>query len=93
VPAARLATTAFLGDWNVTVPTNVAFGSAAPGVALVRVTLSDEKTVTARPVRVGNEDLFAVASGENESVMRWTAYDASGRQVGAGPVPPGSLPS
>jgi hypothetical protein len=93
VPAARLATTAFLGQWVSAMPDTVTFGSAAPGVALVRVTLSDETTATVRPVRVGNEDLFAVPSGGNEVVMGWTAYDASGKQVGAGTVPLGSLPS
>jgi hypothetical protein len=93
VPAARLATTAFLGQWVSAMPNTVTFGSAAPGVALVRVTLSDETTATVRPVRVGNEDLFAVPSGGNEVVMGWTAYDASGKQVGAGTVPLGSLPS
>lgn len=93
VPIARLATTAVLGDWNVTAPDSLVFGSAAPGVALVRVTFHGGATVTARPVRVGNEDLFAVAIAGYGEVVRWTAYDASGKQVGTGTVPPGSLPA
>jgi hypothetical protein len=63
-----------------------AFGSAAPGVASLRVTLSNGKTVTARPVGVGNEDLFAFPTGQGVSPTGWTAYNASGHQVGPGPV-------
>jgi hypothetical protein len=91
VPAARLAATAFLGNWYTGAET-VAFGSAAPGVTRLRVALFDGQTMTVRPVRVGNEDLFAFANGEN-GVQGWTAYDAAGKQVGAGTVAPGSLPS
>jgi hypothetical protein len=60
------------------------FGSAAPGVASVRVSLSNGQTVTARPVGVGNEDLFAFVIGRSVTPIHWTAYDASGRQVGSG---------
>jgi hypothetical protein len=58
-------------------------------VASVRVILSDGKTVTARPVRVGNEDLFAFPTGKGVTPTGWTAYDASGRKAGAGPAPAG----
>jgi hypothetical protein len=84
VPA-DLYTTAILG-WGTVSPVERGFGSAAPGVAALRVTLSDGKTVTARPVIVGNEDLFAFPTGNGVSPTAWAAYNASGRQVGTGSV-------
>ena len=80
-----LNTTTILG-WGSASPAELAFGSAAPGVASLRVTLSNGKTVTARPVGVGNEDLFAFPTGQGVSPTRWTAYNASGHQVGASAV-------
>ena len=59
-------------------------GSAAPGVALVKVTFSDKTTVTARPVTVGNERMFAFWESGKASPTGWTGYDASGNQVGSG---------
>jgi hypothetical protein len=88
VPAERLVTTAIIGGWGTGRP-GPAFGSAAPGVALVRVTLSNGKTASVKPAGVGNEDVFAFATGKGVSPLRWTAYDASGHQVAAGPVKPG----
>jgi hypothetical protein len=84
VPA-MLGTTTILGFGPASTG-GWAFGSAAPGVASLRVTLSNGKTVTARPVGVGNEDLFAFPTGHGVSPTGWTAYDASGHQVGPGPV-------
>jgi hypothetical protein len=91
VPAEQLVTTAVLGGWggNPNPPDSAAFGSAAPGVALVRVTLSDGKTVEARPVLVGNEDLFAFAIPRDVTPISWTAYNASGHQAGTGTVAAG----
>jgi hypothetical protein len=43
-----------------------------------------------KPVGVRNEDVFAFAAGKGISPVSWTAYDAAGHQVGAGPVRPGS---
>jgi len=63
-----------------------AFGSAAPGVAMVRVALSNGKTVQVSPVGVGNEDLFAFWIGQGVSPASWTAYSAAGRKLGTGPV-------
>lgn len=80
-------TTAIL-RWGTVSPVEW-FGSAAPGVASLRVTLSNGKTVTVRPVIVGNEDLFAFPTGNGVSPTAWTAYNASGRQVGAGSVTQG----
>jgi hypothetical protein len=83
VPVKRLITTAIIGGWGGASP-GPAFGSAAPGVALVRVTLSNGKTASVKPVGVGNEDVFAFATGKGVSPVSWTAYDKSGHQVAAG---------
>jgi hypothetical protein len=88
VPA-DLGQTAILG-WGTVSPVERGFGSAAPGVASVRVSLSNGKTVTAAPVIVGNEDLFAFPTGQGVSPTAWTAYNASGQRVGAGSVTPAS---
>ena len=93
VPLNQLKTTAVLGGWGGNPPDPAAFGSAAPGVALVRVTLSDGKTIEARPVGVGNEDLFAFAIAKDVTPTRWTAYDASGKVVGTGAVTQGPASS
>jgi hypothetical protein len=90
--AARLGTTAILG-WGSVSPAERGFGSAAPGVASVRVTLSNGQTVTAAPAGVGDEELFAFPTGDGVSPSAWTAYDASGKAVGAGTVTPGSASS
>ena len=60
----------------------VGFGAAAPGVATVRVTLSNGKAVTVHPVGVGNEDLFAFPVSKGVTPVSWTAYDAAGQQAG-----------
>ena len=83
-PVKRLVTTAIIG-WGGDSPEPV-FGSAAPGVTLVRVALSNGKTAAVKPVGVGNERVFAFAVGAGVSPVSWTAYDASGHQVGAGSV-------
>ncbi|MGH3279684.1 MAG: hypothetical protein ACRDNW_11170, partial [Trebonia sp.] len=63
-------------------------GSAAPGVASLRFTLSNGAAMTVKPVRVGNEDLFAFATFNGVPPTAWTAYDASGRRIGAGSATP-----
>jgi hypothetical protein len=83
VPVKRLTTTAIIGGWGGDSP-GPAFGSAAPGVALVRVMLSNGKTALVKPVGVGNEDVFAFATGKGVSPVSWTAYGKSGHQVAAG---------
>jgi hypothetical protein len=60
------------------------FGSAAPGVTLVRVALSNGTTVEVNPVTIGNENLFAFWLGQGISPAGWTAYNAAGKKVGAG---------
>ena len=60
----------------------VAIGSAAPGVARVKVALSDGKSVEADTVQVGNERLFACWLEKGERPVSWTAYNAAGQQTG-----------
>jgi hypothetical protein len=89
VPVKRLVTTTVISGWSGDSP-SVAFGWAAPGVTSVRVRLSNGKTTAVKPVGVGNEYVFAFAAGKGASPVSWTAYDAAGHQVGAGPVRSGS---
>jgi hypothetical protein len=86
--SSRLAATELIGGWfgNVSGAHAMVYGSAAPGVASVVVRLSDGKTVTATPVAVGNERLFACPVGGGISPTEWTAYSASGRVLGTGNV-------
>lgn len=85
--AAKLDTTGIHG-WSSFGQGYSVFGSAAPGVALVRVKLSDGTTVQARPARVGNEYLFGFVTGKGATPTHWTAYNASGNQVSSGSLPP-----
>jgi hypothetical protein len=61
-------------------------GSAPAGAAKVTVTLADGEAVTAKPVAVGNDQLFAVAAGTGAGPTGWATYDAAGHQIGAGSV-------
>jgi hypothetical protein len=81
--ADNLDTTRIIGRGDG-IPVEGVFGSAAPGVASVRITLSNGTTATAHPVLVGNEDLFAFPAGSGVIPTGWTAYDASGQQAGSG---------
>ena len=63
-------------------------GSAPLGAAKVTVTLADGEAVTAKPVAVGNDRLFAAAADTGAGPTGWITYDAAGRQVGAGSVRP-----
>ena len=78
-----LAATAVLGGWGGSTA-GPAFGSAAPGVVTLRVSLSNGKSVRVTPVTMGNEQLFAFWIGAGVSPTGWTAYDAAGRVVGNG---------
>jgi hypothetical protein len=91
VPA-ELGPTAIIG-WGGDSAESAAFGSAGPGVALVRVRLSNGTIATARPVGVGNEDLFAFAMRRGLIPVSWTAYDASGKRTGSGVVKSQSGPT
>jgi hypothetical protein len=87
VPVSKLAATTVIVLGGAA-PVDQAFGAAAPGVASVRITLSNGKTATARPVGVGNEDLFAFPTGRGVTPTGWITYDAAGHQTGAGSVGP-----
>lgn len=73
-------------SWGSDLASMVSAGSAGPGVRHVVITMSNHKTVTLTPVTVGNEHLFAFRYGKGVSPTGWTAYDASGREIGHGPV-------
>jgi len=87
----RLAGTELLGVGGD--PPAAAFGSAAPGVAYLRVSLSNGTTVQVTPVSVGNERLFALWPGVGVSATEWTAYDAAGRVLNAGATVAGAASS
>jgi hypothetical protein len=64
----------------------VGFGSAAPGVAYLRITLSDGTVLPAvTPVKVGGLRLFAFGAPHNSRPRRLAAYSASGAQLYVGP--------
>jgi hypothetical protein len=86
VPLAHITKTAVLGGWGASGTPVPAWGSAAPGVTTVRIALSNGTTVTAHPVGIGNEDLFAFWPGKNVAPKSWTAYNVAGQQVGHGTV-------
>ena len=65
----RLATTAVLGGWAGN-PAGASVGSAAPGVARLRITFSDGTSVQVTPVALGNERLFAFWIGKDIVVDR-----------------------
>ena len=79
----RLATTTVLGGGAGGSTPESAYGSVAPGVARLRVTLSNGTTVQVTPVTVGDERLFACWTGAGVSPTGWTAYDAAGRVTGS----------
>ncbi|HEY7815928.1 MAG TPA: hypothetical protein VIC62_21975, partial [Nakamurella sp.] len=89
VPQATLGTTEIIatGSWGGDVSSMLATGSAAPGVKHVVITLSNQKTVVLMPVTVGNERLFAFRYGKGVSPTSWTAYDASGHNIGHASIP------
>jgi hypothetical protein len=83
VPVAQLTHTGVLGIVRAGT-SGVGWGAAAPGVTRVKIALSNGTTVEARPVGVGNEDLFAFWTGPDVSDRSWTAYNAAGQPVGHG---------
>jgi hypothetical protein len=62
----------------------VDFMTAAPGIATLRITLSDGSTVSVTPVSVANERLAAFGLPRNVTVSGWTGYDTAGHVVAAG---------
>ena len=85
IPLTSVRSLAFLGPVPFPVPgLRLVFAVASAGVAKVRITLIGGKVVTARPVTVGGERLFAVAVTGSGGLAGWTMYDAAGHQVGSG---------
>jgi hypothetical protein len=84
---AGLGTTEMLGGWGGN-PVSPAFGSAAPDVARLRITLSNGTAVQVTPVAIGNERLFAFWAGKGVSPTGWTAYDAKGHKIGSHTMAP-----
>jgi hypothetical protein len=60
------------------------YGSAAPSVSYLIVRLTDGRSFRAGVVSVDGEKLFAFALGKGQTLRRWTAYDATGKQLGSG---------
>ena len=87
MPFGPASTVAILGPVSCSVPgLQLIVGSAPAGVAKVRVTLAGGTAVTARPVTVGNNRLFAVAVTANAAPTRWTSYDAAGHETGTASI-------
>lgn len=79
-PVSRLGATTVTGYLSADAVT----GSAAAGVALVKVTAADGTSAEAKPVAVGNERLFTVAIDAGSADFTWAAYNAAGQEVGHG---------
>ncbi len=63
----------------------VTYGSAAPDVAYLKITLSDGSVLPkVIPVKVGSARLFAFASLQNRTPKHWTACSASGTPLSSG---------
>ena len=82
-PSSRLDATAFAGSTGDE-SGGTQFGSAAPGVQLLRFKLSNGKSLNIRPVAVGNERLFAFELNNGVLPDSWTAYNSAGRVVARG---------
>jgi hypothetical protein len=88
MPFGPASTVAILGPVTCSVPgLQLIVGSAPARAAKLRISLAGGKAVTARPVTVGNNRLFAVAVPANAVPIRWASYDAAGHQTGTAPVP------
>ena len=59
-------------------------GQASSAVAYIKITTKDGKTTRVPVVAVGAQRYFAYADGPGNRVVRWAAYDASGRRLAAG---------
>jgi hypothetical protein len=59
-------------------------GSAAAGVGYLTIALTDGRTARVTPVLVGGQRYFAFYLDKGQTVRRWTAYDAAGRQLSSG---------
>ena len=87
MPYGRVTTTEIAGIWGGG-QAGGGLGFAAPGTAKVSLTMSDGTTATARPVRLGDDLVFAFSLDKNVLPASWTTYDASGKQTGTAALPP-----
>jgi hypothetical protein len=63
----------------------VVVGTAAPGVRYIMVTMTDGSTLRVTPVAVGGQQYFGFyLSKGQQTVRKWTAYDAAGKELSAG---------
>jgi hypothetical protein len=60
------------------------YGSAAASVSHLIVLLTDGRSFRVGVVPVDGEKLFAFALGKGQTLDRWTAYDAAGKEVSSG---------
>jgi len=59
-------------------------GQASSVVAYLEITTKDGKTTRVPVVAAGAQRYFAYADGPGNRIVRWAAYDASGRRLAAG---------
>ena len=79
------ATTGVLGSMGGSgSPPLVVYGSAAPAVSYLVVTLTSGHTFRVPVVTIGGERMFAFALGKGQTLRRWTAYDAVGHSLSSG---------
>jgi hypothetical protein len=85
IPVTSVSSVTVLGPEQSVVPGLWLIFAAAPAAAAkARITFANGTAVTARPVTVGDEPLFAVAVPGSSAPVGWTTYDAAGQQVGSG---------
>jgi hypothetical protein len=67
----------------------IVYGSAPPATASLTVTLAGGHSLHVPVQKVGEEHLWAFSLGNGQVIKSWTAFSASGKQLGTGrPDPP-----
>jgi hypothetical protein len=64
--------------------TMIYLGVAAPSVSSLRLRMADGSVATVQPVTVGKSKNYVFAVRKGLRFVHWTAYGASGQQLGAG---------
>jgi hypothetical protein len=77
-------TTSVLG--SVGGPPELVYGSAAPDVDHLVITLDGGQSMRIPAVLVGGQKLFAFALGRGQHAVRWRAYDAARHETSSGPM-------
>ncbi len=80
----RKATASVTGTMYVESKIGYSYGHARPDVAYLVFTTARGLTTRANTVTVNGTRFFAFASLQQDPVVRWAAYDASGHQLAAG---------